>query len=290
MDERARLRTREWRGYGEPVEQSAAIMDGIREGTLDYKMVQLAAFLGHEASRLVAYDTKPSGIVISSKLLRNSDMGELATGIGYFGSKAISVFNLGLARMAFAERNCRHESTRRGVTTEYFTYKETNVVYLPTWIGVNTYFNETYGNNVTERIESLGDRGVPASTWYEVASRAAFGNKDAIKELKAMPTDPYQNAGRGRSYNILIPKIVLNLVHEGLTNERSRAKVLKFCNGFYDDQVILKYTSEQVLPWALGEFYEGFTTPAFASFAPFVSTIDEFRARRTDRTSGTTTA
>jgi len=274
MDIYARRRIRNWNGYGEPVEQAAAIMDGIRDGTLDYKMVQLAAFLGHEASRLVAHDTKPAGIVINNRLLRNSDMGELATGIGYFGSKAISVFNLGLVRMAFAERK-KNSSTRKN-SPDYFTYPDTSVVYLPTWIGITTYYNTVYGNNASETQELGDDRGVTAPRWYEVASLAALGSKEATKQLKAMPYNPYRV---NYSMRVQLPKIILNLANEGLVNERSRAKVLKFCNGFYDDQVILKYTSEQVLPWALGEFYEGPSTPPLVCYAPYTSTINECRAR-----------
>ena len=278
MDINARHRIRRWKASGEPVEQSAAIMDGIRCGLLDYKMVQLAAFLGHEASRLVAYDTKPAGIVINNKLLRNSDMGELATGIGYFGSKAVGIFNLGLVRMAFAERK-KNSSTRKN-SPDYFAYPDTSVVYLPTWIGITTYYNTVYGNNASETQELGDDRGVTAQRWYEVASLAALGSKEAIKQLKAMPTNPYRV---NYSMRVQLPKIILNLANEGLVNERSRAKVLKYCNGYYDDQVILKYTSEQVLPWALGEFYEGIQTPTFTCYPPYVSTIAECRARAAKR-------
>lgn len=274
MDINSRLRIRKWKGYGEPLEQSAAIMDGIRYGLLDYKMVQLAAFLGHEASRLVAYDTKPSGIVINNTLLRNSDMGELTSGISYFGSRALGIFNLGLVRMAFAERKSEMRKIRNNQTQRIYWYPETNVVYLPNWIGVTTYYNEVYGEVQSERQQDTYDTnsGIDATTWYRTAELAALGRKESIKELKSYRA-PNNNRGYGHNWsvNTMLPKIVLNLAHEGLCNERNRAKVLKYCNGFYDDEVILKYTREQVLPWALGEFYEGTPTPAFLAYRPFVS-------------------
>ena len=289
MDQRARKRLRTLRATGAPVDQAAAIREAVRYGLIEPRMVQLGAFLNHPACRLVADDVKPSGIVINNILLRSSDMGELATGIGYFGSKALSIFNLGLVRMSFAERK-KNGSVRKG-SPSYFTYPETRVVYLPNWIGVTTFVNQYYGNDLTERQEDTLDTnsGVDAVTWYKTAEQAALGRKEAIKELKTYrPPNNGRGYGHSWSSHFLLPKIILNLAHEGLCNERSRAKVLKFCNGFYDDEVILRYTSEQILPWALGEFYEGSATPPFVCYSPFLSTVDELRTRRATGGSATT--
>lgn len=263
MDARVRLRLRQWQSSGDPNDQAFAMAEAIRYGALDPKMVQLAAFLGHPASRLIGEDVRPGGVVIKGVLARNGDMRELALGLSYFGRPAVLRINLALVRMAFATRLSRQIRTGRAVYINeryYQTFSRTGP--NPTWLLIRNF-----RQGATGQVETPG---VPVYEWFHHAEQATNGNKDSAKILRAYSADRnYTMGNAGYYFRHPYPLGVLNLAHEALCSERARPKVLKFCNGQYDDETMLKYMKAEVLPWALGEFSEESAPPEFVAYPPF---------------------
>lgn len=261
MDTRIRGRLSDWRRSGDPTDQAAAMREAIRYGALDPKMVQLAAFLGHPASRLIGDDVKSSGVVIKGHLVKNGEMSDLALGLSYFGRPAVLRINLALVRMAYAGREIRN--SLRGKA--YYYPEVLNPLNNLTWLNFTTYYLN--GNGETERV------GIPIYEWFGHMEKAAAGNKESLKRLKNYSAESSTLLRGYHGHNNKIANLVANLAHEAAVSERARPKVLKFCNGFFDDKLMLEYMRAEVFPWALGEFSEGYTTPEFIAHPPFVSRI-----------------
>jgi hypothetical protein len=267
MDARARLRLRNWRDSGDPEDQAAAIREAVRYGKLDPKMVQLAAFLGHPAGRLVADDARGGGggVVINGKLARNGEMSELAECMSYFGPAAVRRINLGLVRMAFATRLPGEVRISPNVRERRYFYPEAKHLGGLRVIPLITHDRRWSADSTA--YEQHGTVGV--FEWFRLMTEATNGNEQSLKRLKGIYNEA-QPAERWYSYyNRLRPNLVANLAHESMVT-RSRNKVLKYCNGFYDDENMLKFMRAEVYPWALGEFAEDVTTPEFVAFPPYV--------------------
>lgn len=270
MDSRLRGRARDWRADGSPEAQAAAIQEAIRFGKLDHKRVQLAAFLGHTASRLIADGVRPTGIVVNDTLLKTEQIKDLPHGLTSFGQPAVFRVNLALVRMAFAtlDEPERYRGPRGVIRLIPRGYKQASVRIPESWIRL-----ATYSNGATGEVET---RGVSAERWYNLATLAINGDVNAHKMIISLSSDE-NNLFRDRFFNrwnsyIPIPVSVLNIANEGFLTGKARPKLLKFCNGFYDDATILKFMRSDVLPWALGDFYEGSVEPpTFVCYPPFRS-------------------
>jgi hypothetical protein len=260
IDARTRERLRNWRASGSPEEQAQVIREAIRSGRLDYKKVQLCAFLGHTASRLVADDVKPRGIVINNKLLSNEEIGDLAQGLTYFGRDVGLRINLAMARMAFASPET-NATNSFGYPIYQRGYPEVLANSRNGWI-----LPKKFSLSYTGEIEIPG---VDVFEWFKVATQALNGCRESHKKLINI-----DSAERYRLWNSYyhLPEVVMNLVHESFCENRVRPKVLKYCNGHYKDETILSFLRMEMYTWALGEFYEDTTSPPdFIAYHPFVS-------------------
>lgn len=252
MDLITRGRERNWRADGSPESQAAAIRDGIRYGKLDPKKVQLCAFLGHQAASLVDENVKPGGVIMNQRLVKNGDMRELALGVSYFGRPAVMEINLALVQMAFATRL----STSRNSNYHYYERLSCGwrgqFANRTLWLRIRKYGMEAY-------------TGVDVNEWWEAVTQ----NK--LKILKDWTTNQNYINGPSYTYPSTLADCVLNLAHEAAITSRGRPKVIKFCNGYYDDSLMFKYMKQRIFPWALGEFYEGDACPPFIAYAPYVN-------------------